>query len=169
MSLLIAYSWTLKSREAPLDFKGQAQQREVPKYFGGAGRINLIGSLSLHSHHKQLDYRLLESKCTKEAVVAFLDAQAEKALKQNRLTVIVLDNASFHRAKVVRSNIPKWRQQNFFLYYLPPYSPQLNLIETIWKRLKAFLMPRRHYPTLTDLKQALLEALQLLGGLEVQS
>ncbi len=157
MSLPIGYSWTLK---------GQSHQREVPRYFGGAGRINLIGSGSYPDNH--LQYAVLEGKCTKEAVLAFLMTQAQQASQQSKLTVIVLDNASFHKAQLIQAHLATWQAQNLYLRFLPPYCPQLNLIETLWKKLKAFLLPRRHYACLSQLKQALLHALGLLGAVEVK-
>jgi len=155
--LPIGYSWALK---------GQQHQRQVPKYFGGAGRINLIGAWAYPLN--RLEYVMLEGKCTKEAILAFLNAQAQQASQHHKLTVIVLDNASFHKAKLIQAKIQHWQGQNLYLRYLPPYSPQLNLIETVWKRLKAFLLPRRHYPSLHHLKQALSQALQLLGAVRVE-
>ena len=32
----------------------------------------------------------------------------------------------------------KWMAQGLFLYYLPPYSPELNRIEIVWKQAKYF-------------------------------
>jgi transposase len=115
-----------------------------------------------------LQYAVLEGKCTKEAVLAFLETQAQQASQQGQLTVIVLDNASFHKAKLIQAHLATWQAQNLYLRFLPPYCPQLNLIETLWRKLKAYLLPRRHYPGLSHLKQALLHALDLLGAVEVK-
>lgn len=153
----IGYSWTRK---------GQQCQREVPKYFGGAGHINLMGAWQYPLN--RLEYVLLEGRCPKEAVRFFLEVQARQASQQNMLTVIVLDNASFHKAKLIQAHLQTWQAHNLYLRYLPPYSPQLNPIETVWKRLKAFLLPRRHYPSLDLLKQALSHALHLFGAVELQ-
>ncbi len=46
--------------------------------------------------------------------------------------------------------------------------PHLNLIEGVWRILKGFLMPRRFYDSLAELKQAVLHGLRLLGAVEVQ-
>jgi putative transposase len=54
------------------------------------------------------------------------------------------------------------------LYYLPAYCPHLNLIEGVWRRLKGFLMARRFYDSLAELRQAELSALRLLGAVELQ-
>jgi putative transposase len=53
------------------------------------------------------------------------------------------------------------------LWFQPPYSPQFNLIETVWKKLKSFLLPRRCYQNRDDLKQALLAALALMRAIEM--
>ncbi len=47
--------------------------------------------------------------------------------------------------------------------------PHLNPIEGVGGRLKGFLMPRRSYDSLVELKWAVLSALGLLGAIEVQS
>jgi hypothetical protein len=46
--------------------------------------------------------------------------------------------------------------------------PHLNLIEGAWRRLEGFLMPRRFYDSVGELKRAVLHALRLLGAVEVQ-
>jgi putative transposase len=53
------------------------------------------------------------------------------------------------------------------LWFQPPYSPQFNLIETVWKKLKGFLLPRRCYKNRDDLKVSLLDALDLLQALSI--
>ncbi len=94
---------------------------------------------------------------------------AELAQQSTTFTVVVLDNASFHRAKEVQEQQPHWEEQGFYLRYLPAYCPHLNLIEGIWRQLKGFLMPRRYYNSLDELKQALFAALTVLGAVEVQT
>ena len=37
-----------------------------------------------------------------------------------------------------KSNIARWQQQGLQLVYLPPYSPELNLIEILWKFIKYY-------------------------------
>jgi hypothetical protein len=44
----------------------------------------------------------------------------------------------------------------------------VNPIEGVWRRLKRFLMPRRFYDSLAELRQAILSALSLLGAVELQ-
>lgn len=51
-------------------------------------------------------------------------------------TVVVLDNAPIHRAKPLLERRPFWEKRGLFLFYLPIYSPHLNLAEILWRKLK---------------------------------
>jgi transposase len=51
-------------------------------------------------------------------------------------TFLVLDNASVHTSKVVRERMAYWQERGLYLFFLPPYSPELNLSETVWRKLK---------------------------------
>ena len=51
-------------------------------------------------------------------------------------SVIVMDNASFHRKKQLFSIAQKYKHR---LIFLPPYSPELNPIEKFWNQLKRYL------------------------------
>ncbi|CAE6877227.1 hypothetical protein R75465_08681 [Paraburkholderia aspalathi] len=52
------------------------------------------------------------------------------------MTVVVLDNASIHH-NIDQETIDRWfLDHHMVLFYLPPYSPELNLIEIVWKHVK---------------------------------
>ncbi len=76
---------------------------------------------------------------------------------------------AFHTAGVVREREQQWEARGLVvLYRLPAYCPHLNLVEGIWRRLKSFLMPRRFYDSVAELKQAVLHGLRLLEAVEIQ-
>ena len=52
--------------------------------------------------------------------------------------IVVLDNTSFHKGPQIEKRRRKWMAQGLFLYYLPPYSPELNRIDILWKQAKYF-------------------------------
>lgn len=156
MSLPLGYGWSLKNQ--PLC---------VPKHWGNAGRMNVIGTLSCSKDQQQLEYRLLEGKCKAEQVEAYLETLAQQTHRQGSQVVIVLDNAGFHKAKRIKKQHDRWQDMGLTLWFQPPYSPQFNLIETVWKKLKAFLLPRRCYNSREELKTSLLDALRLLQAIEV--
>lgn len=70
---------------------------------------------------------------TADKVISFLD---EISFNLEKDTFVVLDNTSIHRNKKMKGLRPLWEQRKLFLFFLPPYSPQLNIAETLWRILK---------------------------------
>lgn len=68
--------------------------------------------------------------------------------------VIVLDNASFHRSLDVQEALPALWARRIYLYYLPPYSPELNDAERLFRTVKHYELPERTYPSLPALADA---------------
>jgi hypothetical protein len=73
-------------------------------------------------------------------------------------TVIVLDNVGFHRAREVRDARVDLRRCGIYLYYLPPYSPELNDIERLFRTIKHHELPERRYSTFDALDAAVVAA-----------
>ena len=112
---------------------------------------------------------MVEGSCRSAEVMGYLDALAQEAEKADEEVVVVMDNAPFHTAGIIREREEEWEGSGLRLYRLPAYCPHLNLIEGVWRRLKGFLMPRRFYDSVGELKEALLHALRLFGAVEVQT
>ena len=51
-------------------------------------------------------------------------------------TVLVLDNAPTHRSEKFLAAVKKWMEQELYIFFLPKYSPHLNLAETFWRKAK---------------------------------
>jgi transposase len=126
-----------------------------------------VGTLWLEGEGERLEYSLLEGSCRSGQVIGYLDALASEAERGGEEVVVVLDNAPFHTARAVREREEGWEEMGLSLYRLPAYCPHLNLIEGVWRRVKSFLMPRRFYDSVGELKEAVLDALRLLGAREV--
>lgn len=75
--------------------------------------------------------------------------------KINKPTVLVLDNAKIHHAKIVQAKIEQWQQKGLYLFYLPAYSPHLNRIERVWRHTKYLWLNPNDYQNLETLKTAL--------------
>ena len=69
-------------------------------------------------------------------------------------TVVVLDNGSIHRSKAVSAALPALWARGVYLYFLPPYSPDLNDIEPIFRPIKHHQLPERRYATVPALLDA---------------
>ena len=66
---------------------------------------------------------------------------------------MVLDNASFHKSKKFKANLHRWMNQGLTLLYLPPYSPQLNIIEILWRFMKYIWIDYKAYLSFDNLKE----------------
>ncbi|WP_245797890.1 transposase [Domibacillus mangrovi] len=71
--------------------------------------------------------------CNAETFLQFL--QYLTAENKDKHLVIVLDNALIHHAKLIQPFL-KQHEDQLTLLFLPPYSPNLNMLERIWKWLK---------------------------------
>ena len=158
LALPPTYTWSLT---------GSRHRLRVPTRWGRHGRINAIGTL-WHGEEEALWYRLVEGSITRVEVIEFLEGVAASC-SPGSLAVVVLDNAGFHKSKLIQKRRPGWEERGLFLRYLPPYCPFLNRIEGVWKRVKAFLLPRRCYASVGDLRQAVVAAFAVLGAVEVSS
>jgi len=99
----------------------------------GRKRINVLGALDCA--HQRLHFEVCEHTIRREEVVVFLDRLAQSS-SPDQWTFLVLDNASMHR-HIDASILERWLVLHRFVpLYLPPYSPELNRIEILWKQAK---------------------------------
>lgn len=87
----------------------------------------------------------------------------ELSLTLRRPTVVVLDNASIHKALLIRQQQPYWEARGLYLFYLPTYSPHLNIAETLWRKLKKEQLDPVDYLTKDSLLYAVNRCLAQLG------
>jgi len=113
-------------------------RREIPTN-ASQKRINILGTLNLETmsvYYK--DYQTINS----DSIVCFLS----NILKNNAtgLIHIILDRARYHTC----SQVHKFCQQNkrLRLHFLPPYSPNINAIEPLWKIMHEYTTNNRFYP-----------------------
>ena len=73
---------------------------------------------------------------TADAFIGFLGMLKQSLAHLRKPIVVILDNASIHKAKANRQIIGFLAQHGLTLYFLPPYSPELNRIERLWHKMK---------------------------------
>ena len=77
----------------------------------------------------------------------FMKNLRRSSIRSGRRVVVITDNAKYHHARLHK----KWRQEHagdFALDYLPPYSPELNPIERIWKLTRRRCLHNRYFSNL---------------------
>jgi DDE superfamily endonuclease len=94
-------------------------------------------------------------------VIAGVDAFCQTITKK---TVVGIDNASMHTSDACEERLPYWKTHGLIIKYLPPYSPELNLIAILWRRLKYTWLPFSAYEGLNALREALETILSHVGS-----
>lgn len=84
------------------------------------------------------------------------------SLSLKRLTVVVLDNARIH-TKAVKDRGAVWQERGLFVWFLPPYSPELNIAEILWRKLKYEWLQAEDYRDKETLRLATNQALAAVG------
>ena len=85
------------------------------------------------SRANQLHSYVSTQSITSEVVIACIDAFFPTVDKR---TVIVVDQASIHTSDAMQGKLEEWQQRHIEIFQLPSYSPQLNLIEILWRFIK---------------------------------
>jgi transposase len=81
-----------------------------------------------------------------------------------KLTVIVLDNARIHTSRIIKERIKIWQQRGLYLFYLPRYSPHLNIVEILWRKLKHEWLTSIDYQSKEHLFYQITLALKAVGN-----
>jgi transposase len=99
----------------------------------GRQRVNVIGALEFNTGRLWYD---LHSQAVKRPHVTELIDRIARREQRMPLTVVVLDNATMHH-HIDSDKLDEWLiEHRLILLHLPPYSPELNLIEILWKHAK---------------------------------
>lgn len=122
-----------------------------------SGAINVFG---LINRANDLRAFCFEGSIHSGVAIACID-QFAKTLRGR--TVVVIDNASIHRSKKFTERIAHWKQMGLGLFYLPKYSPHLNIIETLWRKMKYEWLDKAAYVSKESLTKAVDNILSKVG------
>lgn len=140
----------------PYGWQPVGQRIEIPS--GKSSQINVLGFLDYQG--QRFDSYVVNG-CIDAAIVIMCLNSFCKNLK--RPTTVVIDNAPIHTSAAFQAMIPEWEKQNLFLWFLPPYSPELNLIEILWKKIKYYWLPLDAYQSFQNLNSHLCHVLANIG------
>ncbi len=109
--------------------------------------VGYFGAVRLHDG--KMVFQREEGKFNAVTFHEFLKHLHQVSSPSGRRVVVIIDNAKYHHAKLHAD----WRNQqepHFVLDFLPPYSPDLNPIERVWKLTRRLCLHNRYFPTLSD-------------------
>lgn len=127
----------------PYGWNRKGEQKGIPSSKGG--NLNVFGLLNLQG---QLTTYQTTKNVNSDQIIEWLDDYASTI---NKWTVVVLDNASWHTSYAIESKLKEWAEIGLFIFHLPPYSPHLNYIETVWRKMKLEWLTPQDYQSKSTL------------------
>ncbi|MEO1523724.1 MAG: IS630 family transposase [Cyanobacteria bacterium J06633_2] len=120
-------------------------------------RLNVLGFMN---RHNDLAPYVFETSITREVVIACIDDFSRTCTKP---TVIVMDQASIHQNGGIEDKLEAWKAKNIDIFWLPTYSPHLNLIEILWRFMKYEWIEFEAYESWENLVQYVEKVLKGVG------
>ena len=136
-------------------------RKEIPTNTGRS-RINLSGAIDIISHNVLIHE---DQTLNAESTIRFFQ-KIEEAYPCKRKIHVFCDNASYYRNKAVRRHL---ETSKIVLHFLPPYSPNLNPIERLWKWMKERVVYNTYYEHFEDFKTAVMGFFAVLSTLAEKS
>jgi len=136
-------------------------RKEIPAN-SGRSRINLSGVIDV------IDHKVLvqeDKMLNAEATISFF-RKIEEAYSEKTRVHVFCDNARYYRNKTV---IEYLKTSKVLLHFLPPYSPNLNPIERLWKWMKERVIYNTYYSEFEDFKSAIFGFFAALSMLAAES
>lgn len=121
-------------------------------------RLNVLGFCN-----KQLDFHAttVQGWVDSKTVIACFDRFCDHITKK---TTVIVDNASIHTSTKFKNKLAAWKERGLTVKYLPTYSPELNLIEIVWRFIKYHWLPLSAYSAFNNLKLELQKILDGIGS-----
>ena len=113
-----------------IPYAWQEQGETISIESGHSKRLNVLGFMNKRN---ELEAYTFEGTVDSEVVIHSFNEFC-KTIQEP--TVVVLDNASIHTSEAFQEELPQWEKKGLSVFYLPEYSPELNLIEILWRFMK---------------------------------
>lgn len=136
MATKISCGWIKKGVDKPIE---QSASRT---------RVNVMGAIELSTMNV---VSIRREFVNAESTIEFLRQLKEAYPLALRLHVI-LDNSGYHRSELVKSFA---QAENITLHYLPPYSPNLNAIERLWKVMNEEIRNNRFFKSAKEFRKTI--------------
>ena len=129
-------------------------EKGIPRYIeSNIGReyLNICGAYNPDNQ----DFTFVEDTTINAETIIKLAKKIIQKYPSNKSITIYLDNAKYHKNQKVKDFLAT--QTNVKFDFLPPYSPNLNLIERLWKFTNEKIINLKYYPLFQDFKTKILD------------
>jgi transposase len=133
-----AYGWMEKGKDTVL------------KSNAGRERININGAIDTDTLEVSIE---VDDAVNAQSTIALFKQLEEKYPAAKRI-VIICDNARYYRSKLVKGYLESSRIE---IKFLPPYAPNLNLIERLWRFMNKKIRDNKYYEKFIEFKTAVFE------------
>ena len=124
-------------------------------------RISILG---LWQPEQGFEYALSQGGFKGERYIEVMDWVAQKAadtlMETGQITVVVQDNGSLHKSRLVQQQWSRWQEQGLFIFFLAPYCSEMNPIETQWRQLKCHEIAGQMFDNEYDLAVAVIDGME---------
>ena len=140
----------------PYAWQPVVETLEMPS--AASERLNVLGFLR-HDH----GFRsfVFAGPIDSQGVISCFD-RLSRGLR--KLALVVIDNAPTHTSAAFEACRAEWEARGLYVMFLPPYCPELNLIEVLWRKVKSEWLPLSAYRSFKDLARALYKTLGQIGS-----
>jgi transposase len=84
--------------------------------------------------------------------------------RQKKPALVIMDNAPIHTSEDFDDELDHWQKQELHVKFLPPYCPELNLIEILWRKIKYEWLPLDAYRNFKTMTASLFEVIRGIGS-----
>jgi transposase len=142
-----------------LPYGWQAKGETVGIVPQGNRKINVFG---IFSSANFCFTKFSDQNLNADFIASAIEDFAEN-LSPNKPAVLVLDNAATHHSLLFRAKSASWQENGLFVFYLPKYSPHLNLAETFWRKAKYEWLKPADYFSFEKFKEKVAEIFTKIG------
>ncbi|HHP7243067.1 MAG TPA: IS630 family transposase [Elainellaceae cyanobacterium] len=124
-------------------------------------RISILG---VWQPETGFEYALSQGVFKGQSYLEVMDWVAQSAahtlVQTGQITLVVQDNGSLHKSRLVQRQWPRWQGHGLFIFFLPPYCSEMNPIETQWRQLKAHEIAGQMFANEYDLAMAIIDGME---------
>jgi transposase len=121
-------------------------------------RQNILGFFNLHNQFHAFAF---QESIDSPTVVHCFDLFHQQ---QQKPALVVVDNAPIHTSEDFEDELDRWQKEDLQVKFLPPYCPELNLIEILWRKIKYEWLPLDAYQNFKTLTTSLFDVLKGIGS-----
>lgn len=139
----------------PYAWQQTGETIEIPS--SKSKRLNVLGFVNRDCEFQSF---VFEGTVNSSIVTACID---EFSYQIKKPTTLIIDNALTHTSNEFNEKLQQWKERKLSIYRIPPYSPELNIIEIVWRKIKYEWLPFSAYEPYLSLKKELFNVLSNIG------